>query len=391
MPSLPSLKCSGCGACGQICPKAAISMMPNDEGFLYPEVDSSLCVECRLCEKICPVLNVKTSTDFSERKAYAAICNDEKIRLESSSGGMFTVLAEKVIAEGGVVFGAEFDSDFSVMHGWTDSVCGLERFRGSKYLQSRTERSFSECRKFLDDGRKVLYTGTPCQIAGLKAFLKKYYENLFTVDVICHGVPSPALWQKYIKFREKKSASRIVKTAFRRKNDGWKLFSLSFTFANGSEYRQILTKDKYMQLFLKDNGLRESCYECSFRGNSRKSDITLADFWGVENLEKESFDDKGTSLVIVQTEKGKGLVDSIKNSCCIKETDFSQAVKFNPAYFESKKHPKKRNVFFKNFERTEINELYRKFGKDSFLMKTKRFAARCLWHIRNIKNKKEAR
>ena len=201
MPSLPSLKCSGCGVCEQICPKSAISMTPNNEGFLYPEVDSSLCVECRLCEKTCPVLNAKTSTGFSERKAYAAICSDEKIRLESSSGGMFTVLAEKVIAEGGVVFGAEFDSDFSVRHGWTDSVCGLERFRGSKYLQSRTESSFLECRKFLDDGRKVLYTGTPCQIAGLKAFLKKDYENLFAVDVICHGVPSPALWQKYIKFR----------------------------------------------------------------------------------------------------------------------------------------------------------------------------------------------
>ena len=283
MPSLPSLKCSGCDACGQICPKAAISMMPNDEGFLYPEVDSSLCVECRLCEKICPVLNVRSSTDFSERKAYAAICSDEKIRLESSSGGMFTVLAEKVIADGGVVFGAEFDSDFSVRHGWTDSVFGLERFRGSKYLQSRTESSFSECRKFLDDGRKVLYTGTPCQIAGLKAFLKKDYENLFTVDVICHGVPSPALWQKYIKFREKKSASRIVKTAFRRKNDGWKLYSLSFTFANGSEYSVNQSKGMWMLSFNKNVMMRNSCYDCVFKGSEILSDITIGDFWGIQN------------------------------------------------------------------------------------------------------------
>ena len=157
---------------------------------------------------------------------------------------MFTVLAEKSIEEGGIVFGAEFDEDFSVKFGWTDSVEGLERFRGSKYLQARTENSFSECKKFLEDGRKVLFSGTPCQVAGLKAFLKKDYENLYTVDFICHGVPSAELWQKYVKYREKKSASRTVKTAFRRKNDGWKLYSLSFAYANESEYRQTLDKDK---------------------------------------------------------------------------------------------------------------------------------------------------
>ena len=205
MPEIPLIKCTGCGACVHLCTKQAISLSENQEGFLYPKVDDNLCVNCGLCEKNCPVnQSGKTAEKFSVRKAFACIVNDEKIREKSSSGGMFTVLAEKIIEEGGIVFGAEFDEDFSVKFGWTDSVEGLGRFRGSKYLQARTEDSFSECKKFLEDGRKVLFSGTPCQVAGLKAFLKKDYENLYTVDFICHGVPSAELWQKYVKYREKK-------------------------------------------------------------------------------------------------------------------------------------------------------------------------------------------
>ncbi len=378
MPGLDFIKCSGCGACAQICPKSAISMKPNNEGFLYPEVDSNLCVECKLCEKTCPVLNVKSSAGFSERKTYAAICNDEKLRMKSSSGGMFTILAEKVINDGGVVFGAEFDSDFSVKHGWTDCVEGLERFRGSKYLQSRTENTFFECRKFLEDGRKVLYTGTPCQIAGLKSFLKKEYENLFTVDLICHGVPSPALWQKYIKFREKKSASRIVKTAFRQKNEGWKLFSLSFTFANDSEFSLPMSKDKYLCLFLKDNALRESCYRCQFRGDNHKSDLTVADFWGIENVLPDFFDDRGTSLVIIQNIRGESFFDGVKDLCRYKEVDFNEAIKSNPSYLKSSERSKKRDSFYKNFEKTSIDTLYKKYARDSFYKRAKNFVKRCI-------------
>lgn len=378
MPDLDFLKCTGCGACTQICPKCAISMQSNNEGFLYPQVDSNLCVECKLCEKTCPVLDAKSSTCVSERKSYAAICKDEKLRMVSSSGGMFTLLAEKIINDGGVVFGAEFDSDFSAKHGWTDSVKGLERFRGSKYLQSRTENTFLECKKFLEDGRKVLYTGTPCQIAGLKSFLKKEYENLFTVELICHGVPSPALWQKYIKFREKKSASRIVKTAFRRKNDGWKLNSLSFTFANDSEFSQPMSKDEYLRLFLKDNALRESCYQCQFRKDERKADITIADFWGIENVLPEFFDDKGTSLVIIQTEKGNDFFAGVKDLCRYKEVDFYEGIKSNPPYLKSSVRSKKRDSFYKNFENASIDTLFKKYGRDSFSVRTKNFVKRCI-------------
>lgn len=378
MPNLPQKKCSGCGACVQVCPRTALLLKPNYEGFLYPAVDSSVCVECRICEKTCPVLSENKSEKFSQRKSYAAFCNDEKIRFESSSGGLFSVLAGKIAGDGGIVFGAEFDSDFSVKLGFADSRQDISRFTGSKYVQARTEQTFKQCRNFLEEGKKVLYTGTPCQIAGLKSFLRKEYENLFTVDVICHGTPSPELWQKYIKYREKKSASRTVKTAFRRKNDGWKQYSLSFTFANDSEYCRSLGRDKYLQLFLKDNALRESCYDCSFRGDNHKSDITLADFWGIENILPEFFDDKGTSLVIIQNEKGKNLLESVKNDLRLERTDFYKSVSFNPSYFKSVKRSKRRDLFYKNFNKHGIDYLYRRFAKESLLHRTKLFIKRAV-------------
>lgn len=397
MPSLPTVRCTGCGACVQCCPKKALSLSENCEGFLYPEVDDGLCVNCGLCEKSCPVNSTGTGREnFSERKAFACIANGERIREESSSGGMFTVLAEKIIKDGGIVFGAEFDEDFSVRLSWTDRAGELEKFRGSKYVQARTESSFSECKKFLEDGRKVLFAGTPCQIAGLKGFLKKEYENLYAVDFICHGVPSPALWQKYIKYREKKSASRTVKTAFRRKNDGWKLYSLSFTFANDSEYRRPLTKDRYLQIFLKDNALRESCYDCPFRGDRHKSDLTVADFWGIEQICQDFFDDRGTSLVIVQSGKGRRLLDACRAGFRSEQVDFRAAVKCNPAYFESPARNRKRTQFYRDFDRHGIDRLYRRFGRDSFAVRAakpaKRVvlkAARCVFgerFVRKMKN-----
>lgn len=379
MSNLPLIKCTGCGACVQLCPEKALSLSENYEGFLYPKTEDSLCVNCGLCEKCCPVSKTENSGEcFSERKAFACIASDEKVREESSSGGMFTVLAEKIIKDGGIVFGAEFDTDFSVKFGWTESIEGLERFRTSKYLQARTENTFCECKKFLEDGRKVLFAGTPCQIAGLKGFLKKEYENLYAVDFICHGVPSPALWQKYIKYREKKSASQTVKTVFRRKDDGWKLYSLSFTFANDSEYRVSLTKDKYLQLFLKDNSLRESCYACLFRGDNHRSDLTIADFWGIEKIRPDYFDDRGTSLLIVQNEKGKEFFDSCKDEFKYTEVDFFKSVSFNPAYFKSPGRKNKRSSFYKNFEERGIDYLFRKYGRESLFSRFKCFVKRCL-------------
>ncbi len=368
--------CTACHACFSICPKSAIEMGANNEGFLYPKIDGEKCIKCGLCEKVCPALK-PIKKECEDTKAYAAINKNEAIRLDSSSGGIFTALAGKVIEEGGVVFGAKFASDFSVVHGWTEK--GLIEFRGSKYLQSVIGNSYKDCKAFLDSGRKVLFSGTPCQIQGLKKYLDKEYENLLAVDFICHGVPSPLLWQKYIDYRAEKSRAKrgeIVKTAFRRKDDGWKLFSLSFTFANDSEYRATLNKDPYMQIFLKDIALRESCYNCFSRGISRPSDITLADFWGVQNVLPEMDDDKGTSFVISHSDKGKKLLCELQN-CELTEIPVSDGAKFNSAAESSPKKPKQRDVFYADLEKLQFKQIVKKYATTPLCLRGYRFVRRC--------------
>ena len=229
--------CCGCAACVQACPKQCISFEEDEQGFRYPAVDTSLCIDCHLCEKVCPVIN-----QDEPRKpiaTYAAINPDEDIRLKSSSGGIFSMIAQHVIDDGGVVFGAQFDSNFEVEHAYTDATEGIAAFRGSKYLQSRIGNTYSEVRTFLQQGRKVLFTGTPCQIAGLRKFLGKQSDNpnLLTADVVCHGAPSPKVWRSYLDntFSANKAGKNTANLsqnaradlsaiAFRDKSTGWKKF-----------------------------------------------------------------------------------------------------------------------------------------------------------------------
>ncbi len=368
--------CCGCAACENVCPKNAVSMKADALGFLYPEIDREKCADCGLCERACPI-NRKGMGGSPVRKAYALINASDKIRMESSSGGAFTLLAERTIADGGVVFGARFDPEFNVVHGFAEGIEGLSEFRGSKYVQSDMGACLSECRNFLDSGRNVLFSGTPCQCAGLRSFLGKDYENLTAVDFICHGVPSPALWQKYRIYREKKSASRVVKTAFRRKNCGWKQYSLQFTFANCSEYCQPLDKDKYLRIFLHDTALRRSCYCCPAKGRERHSDITLADFWGVEEIAPEYFDDKGTSLVCVNSDRGERLLDSARAGCRLKEICLDKAVASNTAFAKSAVRPKLRDSLDGDLPTMDFCSVYRKYGRDAFPKRCARLARRC--------------
>jgi len=372
--------CSGCHACFSVCPKSAITMSESNEGFLYPQIDSDKCIKCGLCEKACPALN-PIKKENEDTKAYAAINKNEAIRLDSSSGGIFTAIAEKVIEENGVVFGAKFASDFSVVHGWTDTIEGLAEFRGSKYLQSVIGNNYKECKAFLESGRKVLFSGTPCQVQGLKKYLQKEYANLLTVDFICHGVPSPLIWKKYMDYRAEKIRAKrgeIVKTSFRRKNDGWKMFSLSFTFANDSEYRATLNKDPYMQIFLKDIALRESCYDCKCRGITRPSDITLADFWGVQNVLPEMDDDKGTSLVVTHSDKGNNLVNLLNDNCDFKAIEVVDGANFNRSIKISPKRPKQRDVFYADLEKLQLKQIVNKYATSPLYLRCYRFTRRCV-------------
>ena len=349
-------------------------MTETEEGFLYPKIDDDKCIKCGLCEKVCPAISPLKSQD-KDLKAFAAINNDENIRMESSSGGIFTAIAEKIIKAGGKVFGAKFSEDFKcIIHSWTDNLDGLKDFRGSKYLQSNVNDSFKECERFLKAGEKVLFSGTPCQIQGLKKYLRKDYDNLLTVDFICHGVPSPLLWKKYVEYRENIAVSKVVNTAFRHKKRGWKRYSLCFVFANHSEYCMTLDKDPYMQMFLKDTCLRQSCYNCPAKGLERVSDVTIADFWGIQKEHPDFDDDKGTSFVIAHNPKVIALFSDV---CNVKDINLNSGLRYNSAMVKSRTKPKARETFFNDLQSLQFDKMIKKYAVTPWYVKSYKFVKLC--------------
>ncbi|NLV95058.1 MAG: 4Fe-4S binding protein [Candidatus Riflebacteria bacterium] len=365
--------CTGCYACANVCPDSVncISMVEDEEGFWYPKVDYNRCIECGLCIDVCPVLNY--SVVENAQSAYACINKDEQVRLKSSSGGLFSVLAEQVIEDGGVVFGASFDEKFEVVHSFAQTKKEIGSFRGSKYVQSKIGDAYRQTKSILESGGKALFTGTPCQIAGLRSFLRRSYDNLLCVDIICHGVPSPKVWKKYIEYREEKAKSSTQRISFRLKDEGWKRFSVSFLFKNDTEYRQSLINDLYMKAFLRNVCLRPSCYECKFKSIHRQSDMTLADFWGVQKIEPEFDDDKGTSLLFVNSEAGKEMFNKIRNKIIYKEVDVNEAVKYNSAATKSAQYNPNRDNFIKGInDNVPFDILVRKYCTDKISVRIKR-------------------
>ena len=360
-------KCCGCTACVSVCPKRCIEMAGDEEGFLYPKADSAACIGCGLCEQVCPEL--RKNVERIPALVYAAKNKNEQIRLASSSGGIFTLLAEKVIAKGGVVFGARFDAKWNVVHDYTEAKDGLAAFRGSKYVQSRMGDCYQKAKSFLLQGRQVMFTGTPCQIAGLKNFLRKDYDNLLTVDVVCHGVPSPKVWQIYLTeiVRENGKNSvlphRIDKKTeiesidFRSKSTGWKKFSFALTLseatADGEKNTVLLSnsfyRNPYMNAFLLDLSLRLSCYNCPAKGGKSGSDLAIADFWGINDALPDFDDNKGVSLILVYSGKGKDWLDDLDFEHRI--SDFHAALKKNQAISSSARIPINRNFFFRQLGR----------------------------------------
>jgi len=310
----------------------------------------------------------------NEPLAYACRSIDQSVRLASSSGGLFTLIAEQIISNCGVVFGASFNKDFAVMHSYVETMERLEALRGSKYVQSKIDVSYKLTKEFLEHGKQVLFSGTPCQIAGLKSYLQQDYDNLFCVDIICHGVPSPKVWQKYVAYRENCSGALTQRISFRRKDRGWKRYSVSFSCENDTEYLQTHDKDLYMRAFLRDVCLRPSCYACSFKTLNRQSDITLADFWGIQNVLPEMDDDLGTSLVLLNSSSGKKMFEDIKNRISYKEVDLNQAITYNPAAVKSAMQNPKRRSFFNELERLPFNKLVNKYCSDSAIVRTKKIA-----------------
>lgn len=362
--------CSGCYACANICPVNCISMEKDEEGFWYPKVDYSKCIRCKQCINVCPIINKKII--FNKPKAYACFNKNEKERLESSSGGIFSLVAEETIKNKGIVFGAGFDKDFNVVHSYIENKKDLYKFRGSKYVQSKVGDTFKDAKKFLDSGKRVLFTGTPCQIEGLKFYLKKDYDNLICMDNVCHGVPSPKVWKKYVDYRENKVNSKVKRVNFRNKEEGWKEFSLNFKFSNELNYNSKHSDDLFMKAFLSDICLRPSCYDCSFKGINRISDITLADFWGIQNVLPNMDDDKGTSLIFVNTDKGNKIFNKIKKNIEYSEVDINEAIKYNSAAIKSVEKNPNREKFFNDLDNLEFDKLIKKYCKPKFSVRLKR-------------------
>lgn len=348
--------CCGCSACAEICPKNCINMLTDNEGFWYPDIDESKCLGCHLCEKVCPVLNVPKMPDEIP-KAYASYACDEKIRMESSSGGLFTILAEEIIREGGTVFGAVFEEDFKVRHMGIKTIEDLKKMRGSKYLQSKTYGTYFDVEKLLKDNKLVLYSGTGCQIAGLVNFLGKQYDNLYTIDLLCHGVPSAKVWKKYLIWQENGASSKVAQVSFRNKFSGWKTYSVDLLFSNSTKYVKKYNEDAYMKLFLSDICLRPSCHDCKFKSLSRCSDITLGDFWGIEKIAPEMHDNKGTSLVMIHTKNGEELLNKVRNYLRLEEVDANIALPDTMDSRKSVKAHKNRDKLFTMLDDCSINEL----------------------------------
>lgn len=372
--------CCGCNACVQRCPKQCITMQADGEGFLYPIVDTALCIDCGLCEKVCPVIN--QSEPRKPQKVYAAYNKNEEVRLQSSSGGIFTLLAEKTIKKGGVVFGVKFNEDWMPEFDYTETIEGITPFRGSKYVQAIVGNAYKEAENFLKQGREVLFSGTPCQIAGLKKYLRREYENLLAVDIICHGVPSPKVWNMYLK----ETSSRLLNTipggkntvgsanggepkscieaiSFRSKITGWKKYSfilkLNFPTFDGKNtvvFTEPFGENNFMRAFLNDTILRPSCYSCPAKQGKSHSDITIADFWGIDTIDPAFDDDKGCCLVLLNTEKGSTVYNLFHLTS--KEKNFEEGIKHNSAYYRSCKPHPNRKRFFKGLDKTENLSAY---------------------------------
>lgn len=377
-------QCCGCHSCAQRCPKQCISMQMDEEGFLYPNVETESCIDCGLCEKVCPVLN-----QFGDKlplQVYGAKNKDEEICKRSSSGGVFTMLAEHIINKGGVVFGARFDRLWDVEHAYTENIEGITQFMGSKYVQSRIGNTYQKAEEFLKAGRQVLFTGTPCQIAGLKHYLRREYDNLLCVDVICHGSPSPGVWRDYLRSiispvgqkntvsssnyspLSERDALQIKGISFRDKRLGWKKFSFVLHTSQGGSrsegnsvspsiktFSEPVYKSLWMRSMLHNFMLRPSCYNCPARKGSSGSDILLGDFWGINRCYPDFYNENGVSLVLAYTENGKAIIKSL--GLTLHDATYADALDCNINIEESEAHPKLRNSFFADYNNSGIKTL----------------------------------
>lgn len=341
--------CTGCSACKNICPQGAIEMIPDEEGFLYPHVNKNSCNGCGLCASVCPMGKNKTIKD--EQKVYGCVNKDFDVKMKSASGGMFSILADYVLDKGGVVFGATLDNSCEVRHIMIDDKKNLSKLRGSKYVQSIIGDTFTQAKEQLDKERLVLFVGTPCQIAGLKSFLVKSYDNLIAVELICYGVPSPAVFKKYMEETLAANGGGTIKSvSFRNKDESWRNYNFIIETTEKTINRKGRTEDLYVRGFLNILFNRPSCMNCDYRGLKSTGDMIIGDYWGVATKFPELNDDKGVSLVILNTKKGRRVFSKLADKMDIVETTYEHASANNLCLLKSAVPHKNREEFFKDFK-----------------------------------------
>lgn len=368
------IECCGCEACANICPQNCIEMKYDEEGFLYPQVNNEQCISCGICKKICPIKN--PGKRYSSEKAYIMRTRDVKLLEKSSSGGVFSGIAEYIFLKKGIVIGTVFTDDFDVVHTIAVSAEEIERMRGSKYVQSKIGNIFKNIEAMLKAGKEVCFVGTPCQVMGLKNFLKKEYKGLYTVDFVCHGVASPLIWNKYIQMLEGKFQSALKKYSFRSKHKGHHNFGTYAEFENGQIYlRDDSSTDKdFMHMaYFNEICSRPSCHSCEFKTLERASDITIFDCWHVAELAGIYDDDKGWSTVIPHTDKGEKILKYLFQNFAHKAIDLKMAIELDGGNAIYSMIPnKRREEFFKDVNLgMSCEELSKKYFKEKGKLKIK--------------------
>lgn len=352
--------CVLCKACSNICPTNAIEFKKEKNSFEYPEIDQKKCINCNLCEKSCPVLKKQKSNSLKE--CYAVKHTDEKIRIHSTSGGAFSILAEEIINNGGYVCGCTLDDNFNSIHIIINKLEDIQLLKGSKYIQSDIGLIYREIKKLLNKSIKVLFVGSPCQISGLKTFLGKEYEELLCVDFICHGILSQSYFNQYREFLQNKYNSKVDKISFRNKKHGWHCSSFTAEFKNGDVYDNPITVDPYMKTLLNNFFVKDSCQNCQFRNFTSGSDITLGDFWGIEVIDKNFDDNKGVSAVIINSLKGKKYFDNVILEK--KNVRYESILTYNMSLEFSSKANLYRDEFINLYEKYGFEYVYNKFLKE---------------------------
>lgn len=351
-------QCTGCEMCAGICAVKAISMQPDEKGFLRPYINFSACVNCGMCRKLCP-----QNHDIPKKQGeiYAAVSLNDRIRAESSSGGIFSAAAQWILEQGGVVFGAAYDENMAVVHTEATTLSELSRLRGSKYVQSRIGQTYVQVKEYLDNGRWVLFSGTPCQIAGLRACLHRNYSHLLCVDILCHGVPSQTVFRKYVDALENKFTKTLTDVRFRSKKTGWRHFSTELVFSDGQ--KKVLEQDGYMTGYLKNLYLRECCYQCRYASHDRVGDITLGDYWGYQAHFPNYLldDDHGVSLVIINTEQGRKVFNKIRSKIAVVPRTITDAQQENKILKTAFPKPENTEKFWKDFGLMSWNDLSQRY------------------------------